>query len=347
MRGAEMTGNTLTRALFGSPSRVLITLALALAAILILPGLFRWAVLDATFSGTPEQCRAAGGACWAFLAAKWQLILFGAYPRDQLWRPALFLGLFAGVMVTGWSLRVPQRIVMGLLLAVLVAGIILMRGGVPGLPVVTTSQWGGLPVTVLVSLAGLTAAFPLGVLLLLAATSNISALRLPARLYIAITRGIPAITLVFMTFAIVPLLMPPDRPVDKLLRASIGLSLLSAAYFAEALRGGREALPKGQNEAAESLGLGYWRRQGLVILPQVIANSLAPIANISIAFVKNTSLLVIIGLMDLLGAGRASLMQGGWQGSYRELYLFLGLVYFLICLGIERFWRSSAPPPRS
>lgn len=326
----------LCRALFGDKLSIVLTVCITGLAILVLPGLLRWMILDATFSGSAADCRENGGACWAFIAEKRNLILFGTYPVEQLWRPAVFLVLLAGIAVYGLVTKRTLGIFLALLAAALLIGIVLMRGGLPGLPLVENSRWGGLPVTMIVTLAGLGGAFPLGVLLMLGSVSR-NAINVPCRIYIDIIRGVPAITLVFMTFAIIPLLTPDDVMIDKLIRASAGLTLLTAAYFAEALRGAHEALPKGQSEAGESLGIGYWKRQRLIILPQVIANSQQPIANIAIAFVKNTSLLIIIGLFDLLGSARASLFDGEWQGYYRELYLFLALIYLVICLFIDKY----------
>lgn len=324
-------------AIFGDAIRSAITVILLLVAVLAGPGLVSWLLLDATFIGTSADCRANGGACWAFIGVKLNLIIFGAYPAVELWRPSLFILSLSPVAAYAY-LR-PRRIkqVIWALVAVFVLGLVLMRGGLPGLPFVDNARWGGLPITLIVTLAGLGTAFPLGVLLMFGGASRNPALRIPCRLYVDVVRGIPAITLVFMTFAIVPLLMPEGVMIDKLLRAALGLTVLTAAYFAEALRGALEALPKGQDEAAAALGIGYWKRQRLVILPQVIADSMQPLANIAIAFVKNTSLLIIIGLFDLLGAARSSLFDGDWQGYYRELYLFVGLIYLVICLFLESY----------
>lgn len=226
-------------------------------------------------------------------------------------------------------------VVIALWIVAAVLGFVLMNGGVLGLETVDRARWGGLPITLGISIVGLASAFPLGVLLALGANSRAPLIASPCRFYVDVMRGIPAITVVFMTFAVVPLLLPKDMVFDKLFRAGAGLTLFTAAYFAAALRGALQALPSGQREAAQSLGLGYWQTNALVILPQVISASLQPIANISIAFVKNSSLLVIIGLFDLLGSARASLYDGDWQGFYKELYLFVGLTYLVICLFIQ------------
>ncbi|MBT8153902.1 amino acid ABC transporter permease [Epibacterium ulvae] len=323
--------------LFGDSVRSIITVLMALLIIFVGPGLLNWLLLDATWSGSAEDCRANGGACWAFIGVKLNQIIFGAYPTPELWRPILFLALL--VVIANYAYQRPRQIrnVIFALIGAMILGVVLMRGGVFGMTQVDNARWGGLPITMIVTLAGMGCAFPLGVLLMLGGASNNPGLRIPCRLYVDIVRGIPAITLVFMTFAIIPLLMPQGMMIDKLQRAALGLTFLTAAYVAEALRGALEALPAGQREASAALGLGYWRTQALIILPQVIANSMQPLANIAIAFVKNTSLLIIIGLFDLLGAARSSLFDGDWQGFYRELYLFVGFIYLVICLFLEAY----------
>lgn len=323
--------------LFGDSIRTAITILQALFVIFVGPELLNWLLLDATWSGSAENCRANGGACWAFIGVKLNQIVFGAYPTPELWRPILFLAILVAIAIFAYQRPRHIRTVFVSLVVALIVGVVLMRGDVLGLQRVDSARWGGLPITMIVTLAGLGSAFPLGVLLMLGCASDNPALRVPCRLYVDIVRGIPAITLVFMTFAIVPLLLPQGMMIDKLQRAALGLTFLTAAYVAEALRGALEALPRGQREAAAALGLGYWQTQALIILPQVIANSMQPLANIAIAFVKNTSLLIIIGLFDLLGAARSSLFDGDWQGFYRELYLFVGFIYLLICLFLEAY----------
>lgn len=325
---------------FGSPGRTVVSALFIAALVLVGPGLLSWLVFDATFFGDAASCRLNAGACWAFIGAKLNLILFGAYPPESLWRPILFVALVIVVAIVCWANVRRHRLAMLLWLSVAALGFILMKGGLLGLAPVDRARWGGLPITILITITGLAGAFPLGVLLALGCKSENSFLSAPCRLYVDIVRSIPAITVVFMTFAVIPLLLPDEIVFDKLLRAGMGLALFTAAYFSEALRGALQALPVGQRQAAASLGLGYWAAHAYVILPQVIANSLQPIANITIAFIKNSSLLIIIGLFDLLGSARASLYDGNWQGFYKELYLFVGLIYLVICLYIQHYVAS-------
>lgn len=325
---------------FGTPGRAFLTLGFGTVALLIGPAIVRWLVLDATFQGDAALCRSRGGACWAFIGTKLDLILFGAYPPDLLWRPMAFLASVAAIAAYGLVSRRSYAIVILLWIAAAILGFLLMDGSLLGLERVDRARWGGLPITVFISIIGLATAFPLGVLLALGASSKNHMIFSASRFYVDIVRGIPAITVVFMTFAVIPLVLPKDIVFDKLFRAGAGLTFFTAAYFAEALRGALQALPQGQREAAASLGIGYWKANALIVLPQVISASLQPIANISIAFVKNSSLLIIIGLFDFLGSARSSLYDGDWQGFYRELYLFVGAVYLMLCLFIQFYIAS-------
>lgn len=325
---------------FSSPARIVISALFLATVFLVGPGVLRWLLLDATFVGDAGLCHQNGGACWAFIGTKLNLILFGAYPPELLWRPIAFVAMVVAVAISCLIRVRNHRTALLLWCAASVIGFVLMKGGVFGLIPVDRARWGGLPITILITIWGLVGAFPLGVLLALGSRSQNSLISVPCRLYVDIVRSIPAITVVFMTFAVIPLLLPDEIVFDKLFRAGVGLALFTATYFSEALRGALQALPIGQRQAAASLGFGYWKSHAFVILPQVIAKSLQPIANIAIAFVKNSSLLIIIGLFDLLGSARASLYDGNWQGFYKELYLFVGLIYLVICLFIQYYVAS-------
>lgn len=322
---------------FGSPGKSVISVLLLCALVFAGPGILKWSLVNATFTGDATLCHQNGGACWVFIVAKWNLILFGPYPPELLWRPVGFVAMVITLSI--WSLCQVRHQWTALLLwlSITVLGFTLMSGGVFGMAPVDRERWGGLPITILITIVGLVGAFPLGVLLALGCRSNRRIISASCRLYVDIVRSIPAITIVFMTFAVVPMLLPAEIVFDKLSRAGTGLALFTAAYFAEALRGALGALPAGQHQAAASLGLGYWRSHAFVILPQVIANSLQPIANIAISFVQNSSLLTIIGLFDLLGAARSSLFDANWQGFYKELYLFVGVIYLIICMYLQHY----------
>jgi general L-amino acid transport system permease protein len=310
--------------------------------------LWQWLIVDAVWSGDAAQCRASHGACWAFIGEKWRFILFGLYPAEEQWRAALAMLILAALPIISAHAMTTQRT--GLLrwrgrglagawtggLALVAA---LMAGGVAGLAPVPSSSWGGLPLTMILSVVGLVAAFPLGVGLALCRTSGWPTLRWLAIGYIELIRGVPLISVLFMASVMLPLFLPPGLEIDKLLRAQIGIILFAAAYIAEAVRGGLQALAKGQAEAATALGLSYWQRMRLVILPQALGLVIPPLVNTGIGFFKDTSLVIVIGLMDALAAAKASLADPLWRGFYREAYLFVGLVYFVCCFALSRYSR--------
>lgn len=212
-----------------------------------------------------------------------------------------------------------------------------MFGGVFGLDYVDTNRWGGLPLTLTLSVVGLALAFPLGVLLALGRTSNLPVVKALSVVYIEAIRGVPLISILFMASVMFPLFLPQGMTIDKVLRAQIGLILFAAAYLAEVVRGGLQAIPKGQYEAAEALGLSYWQRTRLIILPQAMALVIPPLVNTFIGFFKDTSLVIIIGLLDLLSTAKAALTDPAWRGFYKEAYLFIGLIYFAFCYALSRY----------
>lgn len=314
----------------------LISVALLVLLAVLGGQVFRWAVLDAvTLPASPAQCRAASGACWAFIQDKAALLLFGLYPRGEVWRPIIafllpvaFLGLRAflpstrWVGSTGWALVI--AVVYGLL-----------GGGVAGLVEVRSDQWGGLTLTLVLAAGSTLLAFPLGVLLALARSSHRRALRLFASGYIELMRSVPLLTVLFAAAVIVPLLLPAQTEAPKVLRALAGIALCMAAYIAEAVRSGLNTLPKGQFEAARTVGLGYWRTQLLIILPQALRAALPALTTTFLDFFKGTSLVLIIGVFDLMGASRAALADSQWQAFFLELYLAVGLLYFLLSFAVS------------
>ncbi len=329
----------LRRNLFSSWLNSLTTLVILWALLQILPGLIEWLALDAVWGDQPaEACRAEGaGACWAFVHEKARLILFGIFPYDEQWRPLVATLIGLALIAAGTVRRLWGP---GLALA-WAAGLpaigVLMAGGVAGLSPVPSTLWGGLPLTLGLSVIGLAAAFPLGILLALGRRSPLPVIRLLSTAYIELIRGVPFITILFMASVLLPLFLPPGVTIDKLLRAQIGIILFAAAYIAEAVRGGLQAIPRGQYEAADSLGLGYWRKTRLIILPQALTIAIPPLVNTFISFFKDTSLVVIIGLFDLLGAAKTALTDRAWSGFYIEAYLFVAVIYFLFCFTMSRY----------
>ena len=212
-----------------------------------------------------------------------------------------------------------------------------MWGGVLGLDYVENRLWGGLPLTLILSVVGLVAAFPAAVLLALGRRSELPLVRWLSIAYIELIRGVPLVSLLFMAAVMLPIMLPAGMTVDKLLRAQIAFILFAAAYLAEVVRGGLQAIPRGQYEAADALGLGYWQKMGRIILPQALAVAIPPIVNTVIAFFKDTSLVIVIGLLDLLSTAKSAISDPAWHGFYRESYLFIAVIYWGFCFGLSRY----------
>jgi len=320
---------------------VVMMLLIARAAI----AFFDWAVVDAiwwlpgnTIADT-QACRMPGvGACWALIAEKYRFILFGIYPYDEQWRPALCIAIFVAMYIASANRRWWGRRLVLLWLTALVAIGVLMHGGIAGLRTVTEDQWGGLPVTLILSTFGIVLAFPLAIVVALGRISTTSpVLRLVCTLYVEIVRGIPLISVLFMASVMFPLFLPEGITVSKLLRAQMGIVLFIAAYLAETIRGGLQAVGEGQGEAADALGLTYWQKMFLIVLPQALTLVLPPIVSLCIAFFKATSLVTIIGIFDLLNAGQRSVGEPAWQGFGTEAYLFVAFIYFCFCFSMSRY----------
>lgn len=328
----------LLRALAGSPLNLLLTaLVLAAAAALAGPAL-RWAVLDAAaWPAEPAACRDIEGACWSFVVAKSGQILFGIYPMEERWRPLLVsLGLLALIAAT---LRPASwRPALAAVWAVaLPAALLTMFGGIAGLSYVATTMWGGLPVTLLLTVTAVGAGFPLGVLLALARQSELPAIRALSVGFIEVTRALPLLSILFIASIMLPLLLPEWLLPDKFFRAMIALLLFAAAYIAEVVRGGLQGVAPGQAEAAQALGLGYWQTQRLIVVPQALAMVIPSLTNTIIVMIKNTSLVLVVGLFDLISSGRAALADPEWSSPAMETYLFIALIYFALCFGFGRF----------
>jgi general L-amino acid transport system permease protein len=325
--------------LFSGRASTLITLFAVVVLLKVVPPVIDWAFLDAVWRPDPKACREATGACWGFIAEKHRFILFGTYPFEQHWRPAVSTLLLIGLW--GFSLvRVFWRWWLALVwLAGLVVIGVLMWGGVLGLPYVENERWGGLILTLLLTPFGIAFAFPLSILLALGRRSDMPVIRALCVGYIELIRGVPLISLLFMASVMLPLFLPPGITVDKLLRAQIALILFAAAYLAEVVRGGLQAIPKTQYEMADALGLTYWQKTLHVVLPQALRIAVPPLVNTFIGFFKDTSLVLIIGLFDLLSTIKVSLTDPAWSGFGIEAYLFAALAYFLFCFAMSLYSR--------
>ena len=328
------------RNLFGDlPSAVVTVLLLVLAAWL-LPKLVSWAILKAVVVANADQCQAARGtgACWGVITEKYRLIIFGRYPFDQQWRPevatlALVALLVASCMRSFWK---PWLVL--LWVAVLALCFVLMRGGVMGLTPVETDRWGGLPLTIMLATLSIVFAFPLSVAVALGRRSKMPAIKTICVIYVELIRGVPLISVLFMASFMFPLFMPPGTQIDVLLRVLVGITLFAAAYMAEIVRGGLQAIPKGQHEAADTLGLGYWQTQRKIILPQALALVVPGIMNNFISIFKDTSLVTIVSLYELTGAmGLALNSDSNWRPFKIEAYLFIAAIYFAFCFSMSRY----------
>ena len=324
--------------LFGSWFDALLTLLILWGLAGLVPPLVRWAVTNAVFTAADSRlCKAADGACWAFIHEKYRLILFGTYPYDQQWRPLLAVMIVVALFALSCDRRTWSRWLVPLWLCSGMLVMALMGGGVFGLAPVENRLWGGLPLTLMLAVAGLAVAFPAAVLLALGRRSELPVVRLLCAGYIELIRGVPLVSLLFMAAVMLPLLLPPGLTIDKLLRAQIAFILFAAAYLAEVVRGGLQSIPNGQSEAADALGLTYWQKMATVILPQALAAAIPPIVNTFIAFFKDTSLVIIIGLFDLLSTAKSAIADPAWHGFYRESYLFIALIYWGFCFFMSRY----------
>ena len=331
--------------LFSSPLNSLLTVLSVWLLMMSLPALFEWAFVNANVSATTgQECRATGsgpaGACWAIIVEKHRLILFGTYPYDEQWRPMLATFLLIALLVLSAWRRFwkPSLLLIWTVGLILVA--VLMWGGVFGLSYVENSLWGGLPLTLILATFGIALAFPFGVVLALGRRSKMPAIKTMCVVYIELIRGVPLISLLFMSSVMLPLFLPEGFTIDKLLRALIAFIMFAAAYIAETVRGGLQAISKGQYEGAESLGLGYWQQMRLIILPQALKVVIPPLVSIFIAMFKDTSLVVIIGIFDLTQAAKAALADGAWRGFGVEVYIFISLIYFVFCYSMSKYSQS-------
>ena len=321
----------------GTPFNAVLTILFLSAIAWMLPGILRWLVFDAAIlPAQPETCQGAKGACWSFVIAKSSQILFGIYPPDERWRPALVCLLILGLL--GWSVR-PKSWTMRMAiiwLCAMVAIIWLMRGGL-GLTYVPTSSWGGLPVTLILTVIAIGIAFPAAIFLALGRRSDMPVVSVMCVLFIETIRGLPLLSILFVASIMLPLFVPEALLPDKFVRALVALTLFASAYLAEVIRGGLQAIPNGQYDGARSLGLRYWNMQRLIVLPQAIKIVIPALANTIIVMIKNTSLVMVVGLFDLISSGKAALADPLWPSPSLETYLFIAAIYFALAFAFARF----------
>ncbi|SIO93871.1 amino acid ABC transporter permease [Vibrio spartinae] len=325
--------------LFSNVFSSVLTLILAYFAFTGLYHVIDWALIKADWIGQSREACSKQGACWVLIYVRFNQFMFGFYPESELWRPQLFYATLAILVALLAYPKTPKRGWLALftltVYPLLMTG--LLHGAWFGLPIVETYKWGGLLVTLVLALVGIVASLPIGVLLALGRRSHMPVIRSFCTVYIEVWRGVPLITVLFMASVMLPLFMSAGSESDKLVRALIGVMLFSAAYIAEVIRGGLQAIPKGQYEAADSLGLSYSKKMGLVILPQALKITIPSIVNTFIDLFKDTSLVLIIGMFDVLGIGQAANTDPNWLGFSTESYTFVALVFWVFCFGMSRY----------
>ncbi|MFN5700964.1 MAG: amino acid ABC transporter permease [Betaproteobacteria bacterium] len=323
--------------LFGSPGKTAQTIFFIAILFWMMPPLVQWAVFDAVFlSVDPESCRQTTGACWSFIRVKLGQLLLGIYPFEERWRPSIVCALILVLLI--WSVRPSSWTrALGAIWFCSLAMVFWLMGGGAGLKPVDSSLWGGLPVTLILTVVAIGLGFPLGVLLALGRRSELPVLRTACVVFIESIRGLPLLSILFVASIMLPLFLPEALLPDKFVRALVALTLFASAYFAEVIRGGLQAIPKGQFEAAASLARPYAKTQLLIILPQAIRIVIPALANTVIVMIKNTSLVLVVGLFDLISSGKAALADPAWPSPAAETYLFIGAIFFTISFGFARF----------
>ena len=325
--------------LFSSVFTSLLTLVVGGVLLYVVPQLLNWAVVHAVWRPNFEACRADGaGACWGLVAEKYRFILFGRYPYEEQWRPLIATALMLGLLVASCTRAFWKPWLVIAWVLVLSVSFILMYGGMLGLSRVETDRWGGLPMTILLASLSMTLAFPIAMGVALGRRSSLPAIRTFCTIYVELIRGVPLVSVLFMASFMFPLFMPQGFSIDVLIRVLVGITLFAAAYMAEVIRGGLQAIPKGQLEAAATLGLSYWQTQRKIVLPQALAMVVPSIMNNFIGLFKDTSLVTIVSLYELTGAlSLAVNSDANWRPFKIEGYLFIAMIYFAFCFSMSRY----------
>lgn len=333
----------LRKNLFATVGDTILTLLGVLFILWIVPPLYGFLIGNAVPpGGTVEQCRVENvGACWAYIASEIEFFIYGFYPMAEYWRPNTVFAMLAMLIVPLLWPRVPFKRTNAVLFffAFPIVSVILLSGGMFGLRFVPTEQWGGLLVTLIISIVGICLSLPIGILLALGRQSKMPVIKTLCVAFIELVRSVPLITVLFMASIMLPLFMPQGLTVDKLLRAVVGVTLFASAYMAEVVRGGLQAIPRGQYEAGASLGLGYWQRMYFIILPQALKHVIPGIVNSFISLFKDTSLVYIVGMKDLLEAVKTKNDAIEWASPTQSTtgYVFAAAVFWVFCFSMSRY----------
>ncbi len=336
--------------LFSNWVNSLVSLFVLYILIQFIPWILNWTIFAAdfkyNFNGAEITDRTMcsrvldpenGGACWAIIYVRFYQFMYGFYPRDEVWRVNLSYIMLAVAVVPLLFDKFPfRKHFLKFTYVFPVIAFFLLNGGL-GLESVSTNKWGGLLVTLVLGCTGIALAFPLGIVLALGRRSNLPVISMMCTLFIEFIRGVPLITLQFFGMVMLPLFLPEGVNMDGLARVLVAVTLFQSAYMAEVIRGGLQAIPQGQYEAARSIGLSYWQMNMKIVLPQAIRISIPSIVNTSIGLFKDTTLVIIVGLLDLLGIGRGALADTTWLGLAYEVYFFVSLVFFIFTFAMSRY----------
>jgi general L-amino acid transport system permease protein len=334
--------------LFSSWTNALLTILALYVIGITVPHFINWAIINATWFIPPTtepdhqpqfaDCRANGGACWIFVKARLPQFVYGFYPADSRWRVDVVFLLLAVSIYGLLSERIKQKKHLAIFFFSIFPFLAfwLLYGGL-GLQVVETQKWGGFMLTLVLSGIGIVFSLPLGVLLALGRRSDLPVVHMLSVLLIEFVRGVPLITILFMANVMLPFFLPPGVEINVLLRVLVGVTIFAAAYMAEVVRGGLQALPKGQYEGAMAMGLGYWQMMRLIILPQALRIAIPGIVNNFISLAQDTTLVAIVGLYDFLNIVRAGSRDANWLGTEIEGYVFCAVVYWVFCFAMSRY----------
>ncbi len=350
--GEKGAGAWVRKNLFATPADSILTIIGLLIVAWILPPFLDWAFFSAQWTGADRSVCATvaqggvqpdgwSGACWAFVNAKFMQFMLGRYPDAERWRPILTAVIFVALLVPLLIPSAPRKILNAVLFFFVFpfVAFVLLTGGWFGLRPVETPLWGGLMVTLVLSFVGIAVSLPLGIILALGRRSQMPIVKMLSVIFIETVRGVPLVTVLFMASVMLPLFLPAGVSFDKLMRALVGVALFASAYMAEVIRGGLQAIPKGQYEGADSLGLGYWQKMTLIVLPQALKLVIPGIVNTFIGLFKDTSLVYIIGMFDLLGIVRQNFSDATWASAQTPItgLIFAAFVFWLFCFGMSRY----------
>jgi len=325
--------------LFSTPLNSVLSLVIGLIVLSAVIPLLNWALFSANWAGsTPESCTATG-ACWSFVTSRLDFFIYGFFPTELTWRVDLVFLLLALSFVPQFFERFPYKAKLGIfsLTGLPIIAYFLIAGGVFGLDPIATNRWGGLFLTLLLAYVGIVASLPIGVVLALGRRSEMPVIRTLCIGFIELWRGVPLISVLFMASVMLPLFLPDGVSFDKLMRALVGITMFQSAYMAEVIRGGLQAIPRGQYEAAAAMGLNYWKMMRLVVLPQALKLVIPGIVNTFIALFKDTTLVLIIGLFDILGTVQNSIQDPKWGNVSTEGYVFAAACFWVFCFSISRY----------